>query len=284
MNKILLAILACFGIINSISSDTKTTTINDISNVNNYEYSYNNIIKNKDDIKKAIYNGLNDDNDIITLYCGYDNYNDCLNDFYNIYENKMLMKSINNYVSPYNKFSTTRYRININNGKAKIAIDINRKYTKKQIKEIDNKIDIYLRKLDLNNMSDMGKIKWAHDFIIKRNEYDDIATEIGKGDAYSAYGALVGNQAVCQGYAEAMAILLDKFNIPNIMISNNVHMWNLVNINGKWLHLDLTWDDLMSSDESQTIRYDYFLVTTIELPYLDSSINHLFDKNYYLEA
>ena len=255
----------------------------------NYEYSYytnNNDynIKNKDDIKKAIYNGLNEGNNTITLYCAYNDYHDCLNDFYLIYDNNYLMSSISNYVSPYNRYSSIRYRININNNQAKIYLDITKKYTEKEIKEIEKKIESSLKKINLNKMSDEKKIKWAHDFIINRNKYDEIAAKKGTGNAYSAYGAIVGNKATCQGYSEAMAILLDKFNIPNIMISSGIHIWNLVNINGKWLHLDATWDDPITSNGAQIRDYDFYLISSKKLSKLDNSNNHEFNSNYYLES
>jgi transglutaminase/protease-like cytokinesis protein 3 len=189
------------------------------------------------------------------------------------------MTSISNYVSPYNRYTSTKYRININNGYAKIELNIEKKYSKEQIKEINEVINNNINKLDLDKMNDKEKIKWTHDFITKKNEYDYSALKIGDGDAYSAYGAIVGNKAVCLGYAEAMAILLDRFNIPNIMVSNDYHIWNLVNIDDKWLHLDATWDDTAING-----KCDYYLVTSDKLSKLDSSDNHKYNYNYYVET
>lgn len=249
-----------------------------------YKNSNNYNIASRDDIKNAIYNGLNDGNNNITMYCIYDNYNECISDFRSIYRNKRLLYSINNYVSPYNRYLSLNYKININNGKAKIEITVTKKYSDNQIEEINKKIDKYISKLKINKMSDEEKIKWAHDFIIDRNKYDKEAIKKGSGDAYSAYGALVGNKAICQGYAEAIAIVLDRFDIPNILISNDLHIWNLVYVNNKWYHLDATWDDPILYNGKQTKIYDYYLITSKRLSGIDSSSNHKFDSKYYKET
>ena len=53
----------------------------------------------------------------------------------------------------------------------------------------------------------------------------------------------------------------------------------MVYLNGKWLHLDLTWDDV----DNQKYKDNYFLITTDELFNLDKK-EHNFDKSFYLEA
>lgn len=247
----------------------------------NYTENNNYLITNQDDIKNAIYTGLNEGKDIITLNCNYSDYNDCLNDFHTVYDNKNLIKTISNYVSPYNKYSLINYRININDNHAKIVLIIEKKYTNNQIEKINNIIDKYINELYFENKSDEEKVKWAHDFIINNVEYDLDALEKREGTGFSAYDAIVSNKAVCLGYAEAMAIILDKFNIPNIMISNDMHIWNMVFLNKVWLHVDTTWDDSMNSSD---IRYDYYLITSDELASLDSSDNHRYDSNIYVET
>ncbi len=288
MKKALLVILMSLTITNlgsykAYNVDMLETIEN--SNKRNYNYlSYTNnnnyYVTNQDDFKNAIYNGLNSGSDDITLYCKYDNNDDCLNDFYTIYKNKPLLSSINNYVNPYNKYKSTRYRINISNDHVTITLEIDKKYTQKQIDEIDRMLDTYLNELDINEMTDIEKVKWAHDFIINRNKY----AKDSPNDTYSAYDAIINSKATCQGYTEAIAILLDKFNIPNIMISSNTHIWNLVKIDGKWLHLDTTWDDPIYSSGKEETLYDYYLVSSEQLANLDNSNSHKFNATYYLET
>lgn len=73
---------------------------------------------------------------------------------------------------------------------------------------------------------------------------------------YTAYGALVDGQALCEGYSRAMQLLLRHFGISSTLVTGTArgegHMWNLVNLGGEWYHLDVTWDDLSS------VSHEYF--------------------------
>lgn len=98
------------------------------------------------------------------------------------------------------------------------------------------------------DMEDYEKALIIHDWLASHCEYDKenyYAGTIPK-DSYTAYGALVKGVAVCQGYAEAyLYIMRDKLGIPGYLISSNAmnHVWNIVEIEGKYYHVDVTWDD-----------------------------------------
>ena len=95
------------------------------------------------------------------------------------------------------------------------------------------------------------------------------------------YGVLIEGYGTCNGYADAMAIFLDKLNVINYKISNEEHIWNLVYLDGKWYHLDLTWDDPIS--DINVNRDTYFLITTNTLEKINDG-THKFDKSIYIEA
>ena len=76
-----------------------------------------------------------------------------------------------------------------------------------------------------------------------------------------------------------MAIILDEFNIPNFKVSSADHVWNVVYINNKWLHVDTTWDD---DEVNRYNRNNFFLIDTNKLYELDTS-EHTFNKEYYKE-
>ena len=81
-----------------------------------------------------------------------------------------------------------------------------------------------------------------------------------------------------------MAVFLDKLNIPNYKISSETHVWNAVYLNGSWLHLDLTWDDPVTTSGKDILSHEYFLITDNELLLKhESSKDHQFDYNIYLE-
>ena len=62
-----------------------------------------------------------------------------------------------------------------------------------------------------------------------------------------------------------MAIYLDMLDLENIKVATSKHVWNAVKIDNNWYHLDLTWDDPITSTNEDIIKYDYFLVTTNKL-------------------
>ncbi len=80
-----------------------------------------------------------------------------------------------------------------------------------------------------------------HDALIKYVEYDDECANknIAYDVAHTAYGALVDGSAVCDGYATAFKMLLNKAGIDSEVVSGlgngGGHAWNVVRIyrNGK---------------------------------------------------
>ena len=106
-----------------------------------------------------------------------------------------------------------------------------------------------------------------HDALAKKVEYVD-----GK-HAHSAYGALVEGKAVCEGYARAFQYLLYQSGIQCLMAEGEsknpasqkteLHAWNVVRINGRYYHTDLTWDD--NDNDEMPVMYPYFNVSTEQI-------------------
>ncbi len=129
-----------------------------------------------------------------------------------------------------------------------------------------------------NTTSRYAMLKEMHDFLARKITYTLTAPY-----AHEPYGALVTGEAVCEGYAEAMMLLCDKYSIPCIGVIGNgnngsstePHKWNLVKMeDGKWYGLDVTWDDY---DIGDSIGYDYFLIGTSTY---DSSIGYTFSQSH----
>ena len=108
-----------------------------------------------------------------------------------------------------------------------------------------------------------------HDWLVTRCAYNwTVATEgqgAGESDlVYTAYGPLVNKDAVCQGYALAYKYLLNRAGIDAVYLSSSDarlrHGWNGVLINGKWYHVDTTWDDPVPNKEGRC-SHDYFLLS-----------------------
>lgn len=95
-------------------------------------------------------------------------------------------------------------------------------------------------------MSEFDRQLLVHDRLAARVTYDG-----SLANAHDAYGALIDGKAVCQGYAEAFQYLLRRVGIQSFIVTGvgvNAdgeipHAWNLVRIDNKYYHTDLTWDD-----------------------------------------
>ncbi len=81
----------------------------------------------------------------------------------------------------------------------------------------------------------------VHDYLVRTCAYGDPESAVD----HTAYGALLSGQAVCEGYASAFRILMDRLGIPCIVVSSEEmeHGWNMVQLDGQWYHVDVTWDD-----------------------------------------
>lgn len=117
----------------------------------------------------------------------------------------------------------------------------------------------------LRNTVFEGMSQWQialsiHDYLISNSEYDEtLVLEEG-------YDLLVNGIAVCNGYAEAYMDLMNRCGIPTVLVSSDPmnHCWNLVCIDDKWYHVDVTWDDPVSNVHGR-VEHTYFLLTDEEI-------------------
>ncbi|MDO4404157.1 MAG: transglutaminase domain-containing protein [Atopobiaceae bacterium] len=105
------------------------------------------------------------------------------------------------------------------------------------------------------------KIKAVHDWLVRNVAYDVPARDIRSSeeartyktntvrDPWSAYGAMVENTAVCQGYSLAFLAALGKLGIECGIVGTDGHQWNRVKINSAWYHVDVTWDDPLDEND-----------------------------------
>ncbi|GAA0745006.1 DUF5050 domain-containing protein [Clostridium oceanicum] len=124
-------------------------------------------------------------------------------------------------------------------------------------KSFQSKIDEILSSLIRDDMSYIEKEIAIHDYIVLNTTYD--TKNIVSENSYTAYGALIENVAVCDGYAKAMQILLNKVGIKTIRVTGTSqgesHAWNIVNIYGKNYHVDSTWNDPVPDKGYSSYKY-----------------------------
>ena len=72
-------------------------------------------------------------------------------------------------------------------------------------------------------------------------------------------------------------------NLKSYRVSSESHIWNAVEIDNKWYHIDLTWDDPVVDDGKDYLKHDYFLVTTKELVEKEKT-QHVFNQKRFIEV
>lgn len=246
------------------------------------------------DILNIYYSVIDNGWEQFTFYCP-EEYADCLNDASKISDDELILTHLNNYVHPFNSFTNIKTTLS---DSGEITLKIYYLYTPDEIKEIDNKTDEILNTLITDDLEDYDKLKKIHDYIINTTKYDIERNEKGTSqyNSYKAYGPLFEGYATCNGYTDLMAIYLTKLGFDNYKIattpeeisySDSGHIWNAVFYNGNWVHIDLTWDDPVSSDGKDYLFHTYFLVSTEAMDEADGGKTtieeHNFNKLYYLE-
>ncbi len=117
------------------------------------------------------------------------------------------------------------------------------------------------------------------------SEYDTETAESGERNAsYTAYGALVGQLAVGEGYAMAYKMLCDILGLDCMVVvgeyDGSAYAWNIVELDGQYYHVDVAMCDrsgietafLMSDDtigEAYSWDRDQYPACEGELTYAD---------------
>lgn len=122
----------------------------------------------------------------------------------------------------------------------------------------------FLKGID-DGLSDLEKALIIHDRLAAYVEYDqdNVDTNTVPDDSFTMYGAMVKRKAVCQGYTHAYTYLLNLVGIQSYTCRSSAmnHAWNIVIIDGKRYHVDVTWDDPIY-DIIGRVMHKYFLCST----------------------
>lgn len=137
-------------------------------------------------------------------------------------------------------------------------------------------------------MSDYEKELAIHDYIVANCRYGQ--KDESKEYAFRAYGAIVQGVAVCNGYAEAMSLLLTCAGVENKIMTGTaegeLHAWNMVKLDDEWYQVDITWDDPIP-DTGEFVSHAFFNITDDEMDDTHSWYEELYEVcngeiyNYY---
>ncbi len=171
------------------------------------------------------------------------------------------------------------------NGNKVTEIRFKYQYPKSVVPTIQLQIDKAVRKICEGITADYTEYDIAlhvYEQLINTIDYDTVGLQIqkspegfqGADDLRSIYGAFIDKRCVCVGYAYATQYILRKYGIECSTISNEVHAWNLVKLEGDYYYIDTTWGDPSNTDplkeSSDNISYAYFCMTTEALNALES--------------
>ncbi len=121
------------------------------------------------------------------------------------------------------------------------------------IEERENRVTAIHDSVD--GMSDYNKVKEFNKQLTMTNAYnssDDLdAIDNSCRECISALKGSIGTAGpVCESYARAMKVLCDREGIPCVLVDGANHMWNYIQIDGKWYAVDVTWNDPLDTTQS----------------------------------
>lgn len=185
-------------------------------------------------------------------------------------------KDFKHLITEISKFHHSGYHINgwgtYQSGKIIMTYRLSKDESIKQNALVEKKADDILKQIIKPGQTDRQKVQAIHDYLVLNVRYDHdsvVPGAVRNMESQTAYGALMKGLAVCDGYARAAKLMMDKLGIENYYVmgytKNNVlHAWNHVKIEGKDLYMDVTWDDPEITSKDKLI-YKHFLISKAEI-------------------
>ena len=208
-------------------------------------------IEDPDDLYSAMMDATENLSPDFKITCSYDLYKVLLH--YSNHWNSG-MKNLNftweetkeNNSKLYNVTMTITYQFEYEIEMASYSAEAEKRASK-EAKAYSKKIDKIVSSVIKKGMSDREKAIALHDYMVKNYSYDhDFAA-----DSYRIFGLLDNNKGVCQAYANLYRILSNRAGLDCYCVTGiggdpgktDLHMWNCIKIDDKWLYIDVTFDD-----------------------------------------
>jgi hypothetical protein len=216
-----------------------------------FAYSETYTISTTYDLENTILSNLYNRNTNISI-----NYTGKLNGLENvlnsiIYKDEYLKYTIGNWKWDYNGYE----------GNLDINIEASHLISRTEEDMSNIKIDEILNNIIYDNMTVHEKIKAAHDYVVLNVAYDKTLTY------RTQYDALFRNTTVCHGYALLFYRMMEELNIPVRLVigsAGGAHIWNMVQVDNSWYHIDTTFDDPVP-DRLNQVSYEYYMLTEEEI-------------------
>ncbi|MDE6031176.1 MAG: chitobiase/beta-hexosaminidase C-terminal domain-containing protein [Oscillospiraceae bacterium] len=209
------------------------------------KYLYNTLSSNEKQVYEKIFEGVKnfkEEIDLSELDCDVEG---IAGIFYSLkYENPQFFWIDNSW----------RYKYT-GNGKI-ISFTPSYNMTRSEAEKMQKKLDaaaeqIAQKALKQNDVTE--RLRIIHDEIIKMTDYEVNFNDRSNGEPD---GPLLNGKARCEGYAKAFCYIAQMVGVDALSISGfaegGSHLWSMVKIDNKWLHVDVTFDDEWG--------YEYFCI------------------------
>jgi len=160
-----------------------------------------------------------------------------------------------------------------------------------QVNSLTVEFDSYVQAIvDLipDSYSDYEKVLFINDYLCTNYKYDTRyhTHNAAKLHISNAYDFFKEGTGVCQAYTLAFMAIMDELGIrcDSVASEEMNHIWNLVELNDKWYHVDVTWNDpcanIYDTDTLGKATHEYFLLSTEEIqnkekPHYDFDVENL---------
>lgn len=153
-----------------------------------------------------------------------------------------LVQTAVNEQNPYIKNTIDSWDINVASMGNQVDMEILFYYlsTREEDLLVYQEVKTIIEEIISPEMNAHQKVKAIYDEVVERVAYDFSYTN------YSAYEALVEGKAVCQGFALLTYQMLKEAGLESTIVRgemiDELHGWNLVQLDKQWYHLDTTQD------------------------------------------
>lgn len=212
-----------------------------------------------------------DDESVRTLYWLIDECADKATEDEVTFEGMLSSREVFEAVYAYIEDHPEKFWLNSNSimvfyesGKTKVAFNYRMDYETrvKAQNELEEKVDEIISDAP-SNATQFELEQYVHNYIVDNCEYDheSAASDNPSDNTGNVYGALIEGKAVCEGYSRAFQLLCKELGLECVNIygtsKDENHMWNCIQIEGEWYHVDVTWDD-SETEQEDIVRYLFF--------------------------
>ena len=186
------------------------------------------------------------------------------------------------------------------------TMTVNNKYdiTKSDVKNLDILVKTWVADNISPNMTEVEKVKKIFEYMTMEYAYsygdngedwyytgdNRRNAKLGKYDVHTSFALAFKKGGVCSGYSRLFYRLAKEAGLEVRIISGKTaggstegHAWNMVKVDGKWYHIDVTWGRGEWANSSEVyIKWKYFLKGDDTMG--DDDHKHIWDKNEYPQA